>query len=123
MSGNYRIFEFDSYPVWSPCHAVPGHVLTALTLCTATTLDPVVASYHVGAVSMIFLVFVSTSAMMIMACTMTCRCWLDSDPDKQAMMMVLSGGTPMVGCVGAKAINRRFYRSSFPLATNGTPHV
>lgn len=52
-------------------------------------------SYHVGAVSMIFLVFVSTSAMMIMACTMTCRCWLDSDPEKQAMMMVLTG-SPMV---------------------------
>eukprot|EP00904_Undaria_pinnatifida_P007066 jgi/Undpi1/348/HiC_scaffold_1.g00344.m1 len=48
-------------------------------------------SYHVAAVSMIFLVFVSNSAMMIMACTMTCRCWLDSDPEKKAMMMIITG--------------------------------
>ncbi|CAN0347722.1 unnamed protein product [Ascophyllum nodosum] len=49
-------------------------------------------SYHVGAVAMIFLVFASTSAMMIMSCTMACQCWLGSDPDRQAMMMVLARG-------------------------------
>lgn len=49
------------------------------------------SSYHIGAVSMIFLVFVSTTSMVIMASTITCRCWLDSDPEKQAMLMVLTG--------------------------------
>lgn len=44
---------------------------------------------------MIFLVFMSTSAMLVMSGTMACRCWLDSDPDRQALMMVLAG-TPMV---------------------------
>eukprot|EP00903_Cladosiphon_okamuranus_P016250 g14988.t1 len=48
-------------------------------------------SYHIGAVSMIFLVFVSTMSMVIMASTITCRCWLDSDPERQAMLMVLTG--------------------------------
>ncbi|CAM9341101.1 unnamed protein product, partial [Ectocarpus sp. 4 AP-2014] len=48
-------------------------------------------SYHVGAVSMMFLVFVTTSSMVIMASTITCRCWVDSDPEKQAMLMVLTG--------------------------------
>lgn len=48
---------------------------------------------------MIFLVFVSTMSMVIMASTITCRCWLDSDPEKQAMLMVLTGspyGSPKV---------------------------
>lgn len=57
------------------------------------------ASYHIGAVSMIFLVFMSTTSMVIMASTITCRCWLDSDPEKQAMLMVLTGspyGSPRV---------------------------
>lgn len=45
---------------------------------------------------MTFVVFVSTSAMTTMACTMTCRCWLDADPEKRAMMMVLGGATPAV---------------------------
>lgn len=46
-----------------------------------------------------FLVFVSTSSMVIMASTITCRCWVDSDPEKQAMLMVLTGspyGSPRV---------------------------
>lgn len=59
-------------------------------------------SYHVGAVSMIFLVFVSTSAMLVMSGTMACRCWLESDPEKQALMMVLAG-TPSV----SKSISKR----------------
>lgn len=48
---------------------------------------------------MMFLVFVSTSSMVIMASTITCRCWLDSDPERQAMLMVLTGspyGSPRV---------------------------
>lgn len=40
---------------------------------------------------MIFMMFVSTSAIMVMSFTMTCRCWIDSDPEKQALMMVLTG--------------------------------
>ncbi|CAM9577707.1 unnamed protein product [Hapterophycus canaliculatus] len=49
------------------------------------------SSYHIGAVSIIFLAFVSTSCMVIMASTIACRCWLDSDPERQAMLMVLTG--------------------------------
>ncbi|CAN0425852.1 unnamed protein product, partial [Pylaiella littoralis] len=48
-------------------------------------------SYHAGAVSMIFVMFVSTLSMVVMASTITCRCWLDSDPEKQALLMVLTG--------------------------------
>lgn len=61
--------------------------------------NALLSSYHIGAVSMIFLVFVSTMSMVIMASTITCRCWLDSDPEKQAMLMVLTGSpysSPMV---------------------------
>lgn len=70
----------------------PTVILLPDTLIVNVSIN---VSYHVGAVSMIFLVFVSTSAMVIMAGTMTARCWLDSDPEKQAMMMVL-GGSPRV---------------------------
>ncbi|CAM9698378.1 unnamed protein product [Scytosiphon promiscuus] len=90
-------------------------------------------SYHIGAVSMIFLAFVSTSCMVIMASTIACRCWLDADPERQAMLMVLTGspygsprgngvaGSPrfsprntlLSGLLGDGNINNR--------ATSGTP--
>lgn len=52
---------------------------------------------------MIFVVFVCTSAMLVMSVTITCRCWVDSDPEKQALMMVLAT-TPSVR--GARVMNK-----------------
>ncbi|CAM9554442.1 unnamed protein product, partial [Chrysoparadoxa australica] len=50
------------------------------------------SKYHLGAASMMFVVFSCNLAMVIMSCTITCRCWVDSDPEKQALMMVISEG-------------------------------
>lgn len=57
---------------------------------------------------MIFLAFVSTSCMVIMASTIACRCWLDSDPERQAMLMVLTGSP-----YGSPTVNERCFYVGF----------
>jgi hypothetical protein len=59
-------------------------------------------AYQLCAAMMIFVVFIFTLAQAIMSCTIGCKCWVNADPEKQALMMVVSssprfsprGGSP-----------------------------
>lgn len=46
--------------------------------------------YRYAGAIMIFIVFVTTFTQVIMALTIGCRCWLDADPEKQELMMVVA---------------------------------
>ncbi|KAG5192335.1 hypothetical protein JKP88DRAFT_250874 [Tribonema minus] len=92
----YRQLMTSCMELVDMCGDEHKHGLIASSLLSLRCLDQQQESYcedpkyrYAGA-SMIFVVFISTFAQAMMACTIGCKCWLDADPEKQALMMVVS---------------------------------